>query len=55
VAVVRLDDFDIVALRQHARRGFQQLKHQIHADAHVGGEYDADLLRRRASCAFAAR
>ena len=45
--VVRLDYFDIVALRQNARGGFQQLENQIHANAHVRGKHDTHILRRR--------
>src|SRR5581483_7123419 len=46
MAVMRLDDFDVRLLAEHTRREVQQAQAQVHADAHVGGEYDADFARR---------
>src|SRR5690606_2498960 len=46
VAVVRLEDFHVVARIQDARRDVEQLERGVHAHAHVGGEHDGDLLGR---------
>jgi hypothetical protein len=44
VAVVRLDDLDVVAGGQRAGRHVQQLEHHVDAHAHVGRHHDGDVL-----------
>ena len=46
VAMVRLNDFDIGIVAHHLRGLLKQFQHQVDADAEVGGEHDADMLRR---------
>lgn len=53
MAVVRLNDFDIGIVAHHLRGLLQQFQHQVDADAEVGGEHDADMLRRIADRLFA--
>ena len=45
VAMVRLDDLDVVAVAEHASGEFDQLEGCVDADAHVGREHDRDALR----------
>ncbi len=61
MAMMRFDDFNIIALIQCLRRCFQELEHHVHPDAHVGRENDGDvfcgtaeflfLLRGKSGCA----
>jgi hypothetical protein len=46
VAMMRLDDFNIDRIAQHARGGIDQLEAQVDAGAHVGRQHDGDILRR---------
>ena len=48
VAVVRFNDFDVVAVVQHARHRVQDMEGQVHAHAVIGGEHN------RVFCAAAA-
>ena len=41
VAVVRFDDFDVVAFVQHAGYGVEDVEGEVYADAEVGGKYNA--------------
>ena len=45
VAVVGLDDLDVVALGQRTRRHVEQLEHDVHAQAHVRRHDDGDVPR----------
>lgn len=47
MAVVRFDDFDIVAGGQGLGRHLQQLERDIDAHTHVGRHHDRDVLGRR--------
>ncbi|MNE30564.1 hypothetical protein D3C80_1240880 [compost metagenome] len=44
VPVMRLDDFDVYFITQHARSGVEQLQAQVDTDAEVRREDDRDLL-----------
>jgi hypothetical protein len=41
--MVGLDDLDVDPVTQHPGGRVQQLETEVHADAHVGREDDADL------------
>src|SRR5690606_20781840 len=45
VAMVRLDDLDVVAAREDAGGDLEQFERGIDADAHVGSEHDRYALR----------
>ena len=53
VAMVCLDDLDVVALIEHACRHFHQLEGRVDADAHVRREHDGDALGRSMNRALA--
>ena len=44
VAVVRFDDFDVVAFVQHAGYGVEDVEGEVDADAEVGGKHDAGVF-----------
>src|SRR6185436_21188868 len=43
VAMMRLDDFDVVAFVQDFRGQLEQPEGQVHADTHVGGHHHRDV------------
>ena len=53
--MMRFDDFDIDIVAEYARRGVEQFQAQIHADAHVRGEYDTDTTGRITNLLFLLR
>ena len=44
VAVVRFDDFDVVAFVQHAGYGVENVEGEVYADAEVGGKHNAGVF-----------
>ena len=53
VAMVRFNDFDVIAVVQHARHRVQNMEGQVHAHAVIGGEHHGVFLRRRRNGCFA--
>ncbi len=53
VAVMRLDDFDVIAVLQHVRGKLGQLHQEIHAHAHIRRKHDGDPLRSRGNVRLA--
>ncbi len=51
VAVMRLDDLDVVAFRETLRGHLQQLHRHVDAHAHVGREHDRGVARQRRAMA----